>query len=183
MSNYGSSNNSGSTKRVPAGRYQGRAVAGSEQYGETSNRNDQIVLELQLPEIGQNVSTFLVFSEKATPYSIRKLRACGWTGSDLSKLDGIDRNVVAVEVKYEMYNGEEKMKVDIQTGGSVVLESAHDDKKKRAFAAKHADFAKSIPVVTQTPSASAPARPRTGGGAQPLPPSEYGDASNDDIPF
>ena len=66
-----------SEQRIQAGTYVGRGIAGSEQYGTTSNGNDQIVVNLMLTDIGEEVSTFLVFSEKAAPYSIERLRTMG----------------------------------------------------------------------------------------------------------
>lgn len=125
-------------RRIPAGTYRAKAIEGSEQYGTTSNGNDQIVVDLDILDLGENLSTFLVFSEKAAPYSIDRLRALGWTGNDLSDLQGISTNEVEVAVKYEPYQGEEKMKVEILLGGGrVTLKHQLDDKGKKAFAAKY----------------------------------------------
>lgn len=134
-----------SNHRIPAGDYRGKAIKGTEQYGQTSKGNDQIVIELDLLDIGEKASTFLVFTDAAAPYSIDRLRALGWKGDDLSNLDGIDANEVGVQVKYEMFEGQEKMKVQILTGGgSVKLKDQLDDKGKKAFAAKYKDLAKSV---------------------------------------
>lgn len=140
-------------RRIQAGTYRARAIAGSEQYGTTSNGNDQIVVLLDLPDIGEQVSTFLVFSEKAAPYSIERLRALGWGGADLSDLAGLGEAEVEVSVAYETYQGEEKMKVQVLTGGGVTLKNKLDDRGKRAFAAKYADLAK----ATTPKGAGAPA--------------------------
>lgn len=140
-----------STPRIAAGTYRGRAIKGSEQYGQTKNGNDQIVIDLNLEDIGEKVSTFLVFTDKAAEYSLDRLRACGWTGDDLSNLAGIDVNEVEVEVKYEQYNGETKMKVQILTGGGAVkLKDQLDDKGRKAFAAKYKDLAKSVTAKVAT---------------------------------
>lgn len=164
-----------SDQRIPAGTYQGRAIAGSEQYGQTSNHNDQIVIDLDLYEIGEKVSTFLVFSDAAAPYSLQRLRKLGWTGDDLSNLVGIDTNEVPVEVKYEEYNGEMKMKVQIVTGGTVTLQNQFDDKGRKAFAAKYKALAKSTPVA---PAAQGQPARRP---AVPPPPPATG--TDNDIPF
>lgn len=162
------------TPRIPPGVYKGRAIAGTEQYGTTSNGNDQIVLDLELPDIGEKVSCFLVFSDKSAPYSVERLRALGWRGDDLSRLDGIDANEVDVEVRYEEYKGERKMKVEIRTSGGVVLKDKLDDKGKRAFAAKYAQLAKASPVV------AAPAQP----ARRPAPaPAPAANDTADDLPF
>lgn len=187
-----------SARRIPAGIHKARAIAGSAQYGQTSNHNDQIVIELELIELGLSVSSFLVFSEKSASYSIRKLRAAGWKGNDLSNLEGLGSTIVPVEVRYEVYNGEEKMKVDIQTGASVVLDQTLDDKAKRAFAARFKDMAALVPPVSgqaaATPSQGSPnsfgtVTARTQKGVQQRSPEPSGpDYSNDqggddDIPF
>lgn len=156
------------SQRIEPGIYLGRAIAGSEQYGSTSNGNDQIVININLLDLGETVSTFLVFSDKAAPWSMKRLRALGWTGSDLTNLEGIDSQDVDVEVKYEEYQGEMKMKVQIVAGGTVTLENQFDDKGKKAFAAKFASLAKST-----TPAKAA--KPASRSDATP--------SSADDIPF
>lgn len=167
------------SQRIEAGIYRGRAIAGSEQYGQTSKDNDQIVLDLQLLELGETVSTFLVFSEKAAPWSMKRLRACGWTGDNLADLTGIDSQEVDVQVRYEEYNGDMKMKVEIVVGGTVTLENQFDDKSKKAFAAKFRDLAK----ATAPKSGAAPARRAP--AAPPPPPSNSQATGTDDdsIPF
>lgn len=159
-------------QKIAAGTYRGRGIAGSEQYGSTSNGNDQIVIDIDLPDIGEQVSTFLVFSEKSAPYSIQRLRALGWQGTDLARLDGIDANEVDVEIRYEMYQGQEKMKVEIRTGGGrVQIQNAYDEKSKRGFAAKYAKLCAGAPVPTNArpaqddfpPSYGRNAPPRAGG--------------------
>ncbi len=167
---------------IPAGMYKGRAIAGSEQYGVTSKGNDQIVIDVDVPSLGRSLSVFLNFSENAAQYSIDKLRACGWSGEDLTNLIGLDKNEVDVNVKYESYNGEQKMKVDIFSGGGrVKLESPMDDKQKRAFAARMKVYVK--PAASGQPRAATPvngAKPavRSGGAYDPGPPD-----TTDDIPF
>ncbi len=121
---------------IAEGTYRGRAVAGSEQYGTTSNGNDQIVLNLELIDLGETVSTFLFFSEKAAPHSMKRLRLLGWQGNDLADLSGIDANEVDVRVFYEEYQGEQKMKVEIVSGCTVSIQQV-DDNGKKAFAAKY----------------------------------------------
>lgn len=124
-------------QKIAPGIYKGRGIAGSEQYGCTSNNNDQIAVDLALKDIGEQVTTFLVFTEKSAEYSIERLRAMGWEGDDLSNLAGLDRNEVDVEVKYEEYQGKMQMRVQVLTGGGrVVLQNAMDDKAKKAFAAR-----------------------------------------------
>ncbi len=142
---------------IQAGNYRGRGIEGSEQYGTTSNGNDQVVIDLELLDIGEKVSTFLVFSERAAKYSMERLRALGWSGNDLSNLSGISTNEVEVEVKYEEYQGEQKMKVQIRTnGGRVQLQNQFDDKGRKAFAAKYKALAASTAGAAPANSSSEP---------------------------
>lgn len=135
--------------------YRALAVKGSEQYGTTANGHDQIVVDFDLPDIGEKVSVFLFFSEKAAPYSIKKLRAAGWRGNDLSNLDGLGEQECVVRVSHETYNGEQKMKTDIVVGGTITLDRPLDDKGKKAFAARFKSLAASAP-------SAAPAQKKTG---------------------
>jgi hypothetical protein len=141
------------------GNYRARGVAGSEQFGTTKNGADQVVIDLELLDVGQTVSTFLYFSEKAAPHSIKRLRALGWTGTDLSDLAGIDAQEVEVRVYWETFNEKESMKVEIVTGGTVVLsdQARHDERGKKQFAARFANLVKSIPSA-EAPKAAANGR-------------------------
>jgi len=153
---------------IKAGVYKGRGIAGSEQYGISENGNDQIAIDLDLGEMGR-ASTILNFSDAAAPYAVQRLRACGWKGNDLTRLDGIDANEVDVQVKYEEYKGEQKMRVEIMTGGGrVKFKQEMDDRAKRAFAARMK------PLL----GGAAPApKPATSRGFGPT------SSAEDDIPF
>jgi len=145
---------------IEAGLYRARAIAGSEQYGQTKNGTDQIVIDMELPDIGQTASVFLYFSEAAAPHSMKRLRLAGWTGNDLTNLENLGSRECEVSVKYEEYNGEQKMKVEIVSGGTVKLDKTLDDKGKKAFGAKFKALAASTPVV-------AGSAPSNGTGAKP----------------
>jgi hypothetical protein len=169
-----------SEQSIPGGMYKGRAVFGSEQYGTTSNGNDQIAIDVDVPALSRQLTVFLYFSENGAQYAIEKLRACGWAGDDLADLRGVDANEVDVSIKYEPYRGEIKMKVDIYAGGGrVKLDSPMDEKQKRAFAARMKGVIKGgapapkPPANGRQPQAMAP---KGGGG---------GDAGegDDGIPF
>lgn len=169
---------------VAAGFYQGRAIAGSEQYGVTNNGNEQIALDLEIPSIGKTFTTFLFFSDAAAPYAIERLRACGWKGDDLSKLTGISDNEVTVQIKYETYNGEQRMKVDIATGGGrVKLENQMDEKAKRAFATRMKALVKGSGGGNGNGGQKAPPKQQR---QAPPPADDFGGgagAGDDDIPF
>lgn len=119
---------------IKAGRYKARGVAGSEDFGKSSNGNDQVAITLALSETGQRVTAYLSFTEKAKPYSMERLYALGWTPGSDESLPGIDRNEVDVDITYEMYNGKEQMKVNIATaGGGISEENRFAPKEKKSF--------------------------------------------------
>jgi hypothetical protein len=69
------------------GRY--RAVAVTIQYGVAKSGTDQVGVGLEItqgPNKGQRSTSILYFSDEAAQYSVKKLRACGFTGDDLGSL-------------------------------------------------------------------------------------------------
>ena len=162
-----------SDNAISAGCYKGHAIAGSAQYGITRNGTDQIVIDVLLSDLRRTLSIVLFFSEKAAPYSLEKLRACGWQGDDVANLIGIDANEILVSVAYETYEGKERMKTDILTGGGrITLDSPMDAAAKRGFAARMKASAKSVPATSAAPKPPPAAR-----SIQP----EV--AEDDDLPF
>jgi hypothetical protein len=155
------------SEKIQAGTYKGRGVAGSAQMGMTQNGADQIAIDLHIPELGRVLTTFLFFTDAAKPYSIDRLRALGWDEtSDDPSLPGIDRNEVDVVVKYETYKGEEKMKVEILTGGGkVTLKEQMTDSQKRSFMSALKSAAKQ---AGGAPAPKAPAGAPGGGGGYAL---------------
>lgn len=128
---------------IQAGTYRAKAIAGSEQYGMTKGGNDQVAVDLKL-ETGDVVTAFLVFSEAAAPYSVQRLRALGWEGDNLAQLDGLGTTTADVRISYDEWEGKQKMKVEIVTGGTVKLKDTLDERGKKQFAARFANLAKSI---------------------------------------
>lgn len=165
-----------SDEKIPAGFYKGRALANSEQYGTSKEGTEQIALDLEIPSLNRCLTTFLFFTDNATEFAIQRLRACGWTGDDVTKLVGIDTNEIDVSVKYETYQGKERMKVEIATngGGRVKLQATMDEKAKRSFGARVAMMIKAGPQ----PKAAKPAN-----AGKPMPSDERFGGADDEIPF
>jgi hypothetical protein len=136
------------------GIYTARAVKGSEQYGESTNGSPELLLQLDIPDIGKRLTTVLYFSAAAAPYSIERLRAMGWEGSDLSDLTGIDKKDVSIEITYEPFEGELKMKVQVRSGGGTFNTKKPVDAK--AFAARVG----AIAGLPTTPASAAAPKPK-----------------------
>jgi hypothetical protein len=126
---------------IPAGTYEGKAIKGKVQLGETNTGTLQIAIDMEVFDqqnklIGA-MTTFLYFTEGAAVYSYERLRALGWKGTgpdDIGKLD-IFANRVPVQITApESYkdpkDGSTKTgasKLTILTGaGTVVLSKQLD---------------------------------------------------------
>jgi hypothetical protein len=120
---------------ITAGNYEGQAIRGKVQLGETNTGTLQIAIDMELfdaksQSIGQ-MTTFLYFSEGAAVYSYERLRLLGWKGAgpeDIDKLNDIFDTKVPVRVTApESYkdpkDGTTKMgvsKLEIMAGAGTV---------------------------------------------------------------
>lgn len=164
------------------GFYKGRAIKGSEQYGQSSKGTDQIAVDLAI-ETGETVTAVLPFTQNSVEYSVKKLRACGWKGDDLDNLEGIDANEVTVEIKEEEWEGKVRMKADIKYGG-FTFETPMDAPSRKRFAASWKSAIRGLAGGGQ----AAPRPQATPNGRQPPPGRGTGPARNerdepDPIPF
>jgi len=106
-----------------AGVYKGRAtkrVDGSwAQYGESSGGNLELILDfnIQIDGTPQRRSIVLYFSTASREFSVERLRACGWKGTNIADLTGVDANEVDIEIRQEEYEGKTRNKYEIMTGG------------------------------------------------------------------
>ena len=148
---------------IKAGYYKGRAIPGSAQHGYAKDGvSEQIAVDLQL-ETGDRVTTVLSFNGGAVPYSIERLKALGWDGSN--ELNGIDRNEVEVQIKYEVPPGktEEVMRAEIKTkSGRFTFNNQMNEQQKRGFMSNLSNLAKQYengtppaPQVQQQPRVDA----------------------------
>ena len=74
-------------------------------------------------------------SDAAFDRTIESLRHCGWTGDDLSDLDGLDANEVELVVEDDDYNGKTYSKVKwVNRAGSLAHKSPLTGDKAKFFA-------------------------------------------------
>ena len=105
------------------GVYKARAVKSADgtwaQYGERDNGTLELILNMKLTEGGFVRSVPLYFTTAAAEYSFERLRALGWKGTpdQISNLDGIDLNEIDLEVTVESFDGKDRNKYNILTGG------------------------------------------------------------------
>lgn len=152
---------------IPAGTYAVRAIKGSEQYGYAKTGTPQVGIDLEFiggEHEGAMVTTVLFFSENAKKFSFDRLRALGWSGDDVGDLTGIDTNEVQAVVKHETFDGKERMKVEILTGGGgMKFEKTMDPAQRRAFGAS----LRSDAAATRRGPAQPAATANGGGGSRP----------------
>ena len=126
---------------INAGNYEGQAIKGKVQLGETDRGALQIAIDMELfdaekKSIGQ-MTTFLYFTEASAVYSYERLRLLGWKGTgadDIDKLGDIFEKKVPVRVtvaeQYKAADGTMKMgssKLEILAGsGTVTLNKPLD---------------------------------------------------------
>lgn len=141
--------------KIPAGIYKAKGVAGSQQFTTSKNGTDTMAIDLEIPALARRLQTFVYLSPKAIQFAVERLRALGWDGSSIVDANGIDKNEVNVSIAYEMYDGKERMKVEIMTGGGRVEFEPMAPDAKRQLAAR-------VAALMGTPAPSAAAQPMGG---------------------
>jgi hypothetical protein len=151
---------------IKVGVYDGKAILSSVQYGLSSKQESpQIGLDFKIKVSEgqyQDGTVFLSFAPNAVPYSIAKLQACGWKGTsvaDLGNLTGIDREVVQIEAKEDVYDGKTRIQLDIRTGPGTVTMTKTMSKE---------DFVARVKALTS--NATAPQGGGSSGAAGAKPP-------------
>jgi hypothetical protein len=110
------------SEEIKEGYYRGRAVSGTAQFGTAKTGGEQVAFDLHVPELRRSFITVLSFAGKAGPYSLARLKACGWKGGTDLSLPGIDANEVDVHVFYESYvdgqgQTQRALKAEVVTAG------------------------------------------------------------------
>lgn len=175
-------------------RIEARGVLGA--LGRTGGGKPQVAVELELlsgPDAGHCITWYGYFTDDTTQRTIESLRHLGWKGNNLSVLDGIDQNVVSIEINHEEYNGEQQAKVRwINAPGGLAMKEVMDPAEALQFARSmkgavvqaNATAKAKASGAAKAPAASAPraqqrAAAKPANAANDAPP-DFGD---DDIPF
>lgn len=106
----------------------------------SGNGSEQVAIEFELLEMdGYKMTYFGSFTGGALEHTVKALRACGWSGQDLSDLTGIDANEVTLVVGHHEYNGKTTARINWVNpvgAGSPALKSQLAPDEARAFAAR-----------------------------------------------
>lgn len=160
---------------IQDGTYRARAVGAA--LGETKGGKEQVAVEFELLTDdltpGQRITWFGYFTEKTTARTIESLRICGWTGSDLTDLEGIGANEVELVVENEEWEGKTRAKVQWvnKAGGGLSLAAPLSADKAKAFAARMKGAVLAFDQAAGQPRKPAPKKVNvTIGSVSPTPP-------------
>lgn len=165
--------------RIDEGTY--RARARSWELGFTESGKEQIWIELEIVDEGSVVATERIswygyFTDKTFDSTIRALRTMGWTGFDLSDLQGLDANEVEIVVEHEEYpagSGKLYPRVRwVNRPGAGGMKKPMSPEEKRAFAS----HVKGRIVAADQSSGNSTARPRQASPLDERPPPTDRDA-------
>ena len=150
---------------LPNGKHRARAKSAA--LGLTSTGKEQVGVEFEIltdGHVGTSITWYGYFTEDTTERTIKSLRICGWAGTELDNLNGIDSNEVELEVEEDTYNGKTSAKVKwINKPGGLAMKSQLDPVQARSFAQRMKGAIAALDKATgtkpaQRPAARAPAR-------------------------
>ena len=105
---------------------------------ETKKGDPQVFLKFKALDGTEPPAYFGGFGERSLPFTLKALRACGWTGADVTEIEnahcGLDANEVSLKVEHETYEGVERAKVSFVNVPGAALKPM-DPAKKAGFAA------------------------------------------------
>lgn len=171
-----------------------RAKATLWDLGETSTGKEQVAVEFVIFTEGADIDRitwFGYFTEDTMERTIESLRIMGWTGNDLSELNGLDANEVDLVIEDETYEGKSRPKVRwVNRVGGLALKAPLSGDKRKAFAASMKDRIKAFDATGGAPKPKPASRPQAARPAGPRPTmantaEDFGPPpmNDDDIPF
>ena len=122
---------------LPIGRHRARAAEWA--LGRSGTGKEQVaILFSLLDRPGEEITSYLFFTDACLDITIKSLRACGWRGADLSDLTGMDSNEVTLVIDHEEdQKGVMRARVRwINTTGGLAMKATLDKDQSRAFAAQ-----------------------------------------------
>ncbi len=104
---------------------------------ETKAGDPQVFLKFEDVDGREPPPYFGGFGERSLPHTLKALRACGWTGTDITEIEhaqcGLDSNQVSLKVEHEEYEGKTRAKTRFVNVPGAALK-ALDPAKKASFA-------------------------------------------------
>jgi len=128
------------------GKYLARCIDNPSQirWGRAKSGAEQIALSFAFLENGKPGSSTIEWvggfgSDQAAEITIKALRACGWSGDDLLDLSGINDCDVELDIAWDEYQGERRLRikwVNRPGSGRLTFRDALDERSKKALAAR-----------------------------------------------
>jgi hypothetical protein len=142
--------------------------------GKTDKGNEQVVMEFDFLDdgfVGTRMSWYGYFTEKGLPITLKALRTCGWHGSDLADLSGVEINEVSLTVENETYEGKTRPKIKwVNAVGGFNLKAPLAADEAKAFGARMKGAVLAFDKSEGKPAPKPNAKPK-------------GTSITDDIPF
>jgi len=172
-----------------------RARAMRAELGESSNGNVQIGIEFALLDTGARMTWYGTFTEKADKFTLKGMRAAGWTGLDVSDLGSLDASMTETpEVELvigddDLYNGQVRRKIKfINRGGGLAMKAPLQGDALKVFAAKMRAKVAAFDHASGQPVGGGSATPKatvSDDGPQPTPPFDPNEQPplEPDLPF
>jgi hypothetical protein len=147
------------------GKYRARAVEWSQVTENERTGNEEIRTLFQIteegPDSGSNITWRGYFTEGTAERTIESLRYMGWTGNDITDIQGLDANEVQLVIKHEEYEGKPQAKVAwVNRLAQVYMGQPMSADKKKAFAARMKGLV--VASAQGTRSSPNPTAPATG---------------------
>jgi hypothetical protein len=147
----------------------------------SQNNQPQIALDFDLRDAqGHDVGCMTIamsLAKNALPYTIERLRACGWTGRNILDLKGIEDLQVNIDVFVQKDpSGRDRLRAEVLTGGGAMtfkMKQPIPLARLDAFAAYVTRGIEAMPPPKTTSTAPVEAEL-----ADPI-----GSSANDEIPF
>lgn len=126
--------------------------------GGTGNAQLGIVVNVQQPGGTKREGVvYLTFTEDAVEFSMQRLRQMGWQGTDLRDLKGIDRNYFDIDVSYERFDGEDRLRLEVLVPAKPRHKHELAESELAALALRYTDHAAAQAEVTlDTPKNARP---------------------------
>ena len=158
----------------------GKVKARAREWGLDVSKNGKDQVVVLFAYVGEDGEEHMIrwygfFTEATTDRTLDSLRYCGWTGDDLSNLEGLDANEVELVLEEEEYEGKLNTKVKWVNGPSrFELKNPMNQAQAKSFAERMRGK-----VVAH--------KQKAGGGAAPRGTTkrrdEFADDGQDTIPF
>jgi hypothetical protein len=128
-----------------AGKYQARCIddPSSIRWGRAKSGAEQIALTFAIIDSNgePTVSTMEYVgsfgSQQSAEIALKALRVCGWQGDDILDLRGINANVVELDVQWDEYQNERRLRIkwlNRPGAGRIAFRDSLDDRAKQALA-------------------------------------------------